>query len=108
MRRIYFDHNATTPLAPEVLEAMTPYLTEDFGNASSIHSVGQRARAGVERARAQVAALLGARDKEIIFTSGGTESDNMAIRGVVGASDARCSSWAITALATPSSISVPR
>ncbi len=87
MRRIYFDHNATTPLAPEVLEAMTPYLTEEFGNASSIHSVGQRARAGVERARAQVAALLGAREKEIIFTSGGTEADNMAIRGVVGAAD---------------------
>ena len=87
MRRVYFDHNATTPLAPEVLEAMTPYLTEEFGNASSIHSVGQRARAGVENARAQVAALLGARDKEIIFTSGGTEADNMAIRGVVGASE---------------------
>jgi cysteine desulfurase len=87
MRRVYFDHNATTPLAPEVLEAMTPYLTEEFGNASSIHSVGQRARAGVERARAQVAALLGAREKEIIFTSGGTEADNMAIRGVVGAAD---------------------
>jgi cysteine desulfurase len=87
MRRVYFDHNATTPLAPEVLEAMTPYLTEDFGNASSIHSVGQRARAGVERARAQLAALLGARDKEIIFTSGGTEADNMALRGVVGAAD---------------------
>jgi cysteine desulfurase len=87
MRRVYFDHNATTPLAPEVLEAMAPYLTEEFGNASSIHSVGQRARAGVERARAQVAALLGAREKEIIFTSGGTEADNMAIRGVVGASE---------------------
>ncbi|MGH9789212.1 MAG: cysteine desulfurase NifS [Candidatus Acidiferrales bacterium] len=87
MRKVYFDHNATTPLAPEVLEAMTPYLTEEFGNASSIHSVGQRARAAVENARAQVAALLGARDKEIIFTSGGTEADNMAIRGVVGASE---------------------
>ncbi|HXE75596.1 MAG TPA: cysteine desulfurase NifS [Candidatus Xenobia bacterium] len=87
MRRVYFDHNATTPLAPEVLEAMMPYLTEEYGNASSIHSVGQRARAGVERARAQVAALLGARDKEIVFTSGGTESDNMAIRGVVAAAD---------------------
>jgi len=87
MRRVYFDHNATTPLAREVLESMTPYLTEEFGNASSIHSVGQRARAGVENARAQVAALLGARDKEIIFTSGGTEADNMAIRGVVGASE---------------------
>jgi len=87
MRRVYFDHNATTPLAPEALEAMMPYLTEEYGNASSIHSVGQRARAGVEQARAQVAALVGARDKEIVFTSGGTEADNMAIRGVVGAAD---------------------
>ena len=87
MRRVYFDHNATTPLAPEVLEAMMLYLTEEYGNASSIHSVGQRARAGVEQARAQVAALIGARDKEVVFTSGGTEADNMAIRGVVGAAD---------------------
>ncbi len=87
MRRVYFDHNATTPLAPEALKAMMPYLTEEYGNASSIHSVGQRARAGVEQARAQVAALIGARDKEIVFTSGGTEADNMAIRGVVGAAD---------------------
>ena len=87
MRCVYLDHNATTPLAPEVLRAMTPYLTEEFGNASSIHSVGQRARAGVEQARSQVAALLGAREKEIVFTSGGTEADNMAIRGVVGASE---------------------
>ncbi len=87
MRRVYFDHNATTPLAPEALEAMMPFLTEEYGNASSIHSVGQRARAGVERARSQVAALLGARDKEVVFTSGGTEADNMAIRGVVGAAD---------------------
>ncbi len=87
MRRVYFDHNATTPLAPEALEAMMPYLTEEYGNASSIHSVGQRARAGVEQARAQVATLIGARDKEIVFTSGGTEADNMAIRGVVGAAE---------------------
>jgi len=63
MRRVYFDHNATTPLAPEVLEAMLPFLSEEFGNASSIHSLGQRARAAVENARAQVAALLGAREK---------------------------------------------
>jgi cysteine desulfurase len=87
MRRVYLDHNATTPLAPEVLRAMTPYLVEEFGNASSIHSVGQRARAGVELARSRVAALLGAREKEIVFTSGGTEADNMAIRGIVGASE---------------------
>jgi len=87
MRRVYFDHNATTPLAPEVLRAMTPYLTEEYGNASSIHSVGQRARAAVEQARAEVAALIGAREKEAVFTSGGTEADNLAIRGVVGAAE---------------------
>ena len=87
MRRVYFDHNATTPLAPDALRAMTPYLTEEYGNASSIHSVGQRARAAVEQARVEVAALVGAREKEIIFTSGGTEADNIAIRGVVGAAE---------------------
>ena len=90
MRRVYLDHNATTPLAPDVLRAMMPYLTDEFGNASSIHSVGQRARAGVEQARGQVAALIGARDKEIVFTSGGTEADNLAIRGVVGAAERAC------------------
>jgi cysteine desulfurase len=86
MRRVYFDHNATTPLAPEALEAMLPFLRDDYGNASSIHSLGQRARAAVETARAQAAALVGARGKEIVFTSGGTEADNLAIRGVVDAS----------------------
>ena len=85
-RQVYLDYNATTPLAPEVLQAMMPYLKEEYGNASSIHSVGQRARAGVERAREQVAALIGAREREIVFTSGGTEADNLAIRGVVQAS----------------------
>jgi cysteine desulfurase len=89
MRRVYLDHNATTPLAPEVLRAMTPYLTEEFGNASSIHSVGQRARAGVEQARRQVGALLGAREKEIVFTSGGTEADNLAVKGAVWAARGR-------------------
>ncbi len=86
MRRVYFDYNATTPVDREVLEAMLPFFAEDFGNASSIHSVGQRARAAVERARESVAALLGARPSEITFTSGGTESDNLAIFGVVAAS----------------------
>lgn len=85
MHRVYFDHNATTPVDPAVLEAMLPFLTAEFGNASSIHSPGQRARAAVERAREQVAQLLGARPAEIVFTSGGTESDNLAIFGVVGA-----------------------
>ncbi len=86
MRRIYLDNNATTPLAPEVFEAMRPYLVEDYGNASSIHWFGQRAKAGVERAREQVARLLNARASEIVFTSGGTESDNAAIFGIVEAS----------------------
>ncbi len=87
MRRIYFDNNATTPLLPEVLEAMRPYLLESFGNASSIHQQGQRARAAVEGAREQVAELLGARSSEIVFTSGGTEGDNLALFGLVGAGD---------------------
>ena len=85
MHRIYLDHNATTPVEQEVLEAMLPYLTQDFGNASSIHSFGQSARTAVERARESVAALIGARPQEVVFTSGGTESDNHAIFGTVGA-----------------------
>ncbi|MFZ3342150.1 MAG: aminotransferase class V-fold PLP-dependent enzyme, partial [Terriglobales bacterium] len=84
MRRVYLDNNATTPVLPEVLEAMRPYFEERFGNASSIHSYGQQTRAAVERARESVAALLGARASEIVFTSGGTEADNLAIFGVVG------------------------
>src|SRR5208283_6078179 len=82
MKRIYLDHNATTPVEPSVLEAMLPFFSGDFGNASSIHTFGQRARAAVETAREQVAALLNARPQEIVFTSGGTESDNHAIFGV--------------------------
>jgi len=85
MKAVYLDYNSTTPVAAEVLEAMLPYFTREAGNASSIHSPGQRARAGVERARAAVADLLGARAAEIVFTSGGTESDNLAIVGIVGA-----------------------
>jgi cysteine desulfurase len=87
MRRIYMDANATTPLLPEVLEAMRPFFIECFGNASSIHQIGQRARAAVERAREQVAALLHCRAAEIVFTSGGTESDNTAIFGVLRTGD---------------------
>ena len=83
MRRIYFDNNATTPLLPEVFEAMRPCLLESFGNASSIHRQGQQARAAVEQAREQVAGLLGARPSEIVFTSGGTEGDNLALSGLV-------------------------
>ncbi|MCH7987323.1 MAG: aminotransferase class V-fold PLP-dependent enzyme, partial [Acidobacteria bacterium] len=87
MLRVYIDHNATTPVAPEVVQAMMPFLTEAYGNASSIHSWGQRARAAVEQARRQVAALIGAREKEVVFTSGGTEADNLALRGVMGAAE---------------------
>lgn len=83
MTRIYFDYNATTPVEPAVLDAMLPYFSADFGNASSIHGPGQRARSAVETAREQVADLIGARPQEIVFTSGGTESDNHAIFGVV-------------------------
>src|SRR6202043_2526854 len=87
MSRIYLDNNATTPLLPEVLEAMRPYFGEHFGNASSIHHHGQETRAAVERARDSVASLLGCRPSEVVFTSGGTEADNLAIFGVAGAGD---------------------
>ena len=86
MRRVYLDNNATTPVAPEVYEAMKPYFLEDFGNASSIHWYGQRAKAALELSREQVARLLNARPNEIAFTSGGTESDNAALVGIVEAS----------------------
>jgi cysteine desulfurase len=85
IRRVYLDHNATTPVEPSVLEAILPYLAGEFGNAASIHTFGQRARAAVETAREQVAGLIGARPQEIVFTSGGTEADNHAIFGAVAA-----------------------
>jgi cysteine desulfurase len=84
--RVYLDYNATTPVDHAVLEAMLPYFAEHFGNASSIHSTGQRARSAVETARESVAALIGAKASEIVFTSGGTEADNLAIFGTVEAS----------------------
>jgi cysteine desulfurase len=87
MPRIYLDNNATTPVLPEVLEAMRPYFGERFGNASSIHRHGQETRAAVEHARDSVAALLGCRPAEIVFTSGGTEADNLAIAGLTQAGD---------------------
>jgi cysteine desulfurase len=87
MHRIYLDNNATTPVLPEVFEAMRPYFLERFGNASSIHSHGQETRAAVEDARESVAQLLGCKASEIIFTSGGTESDNLAISGLVEPGD---------------------
>ena len=87
MRRIYLDNNATTPVLPEVFEAMRPYFSEHFGNASSIHHHGQETRAAVEGARESVAALLSCRPAEIIFTSGGTESDNLAVAGLAASGD---------------------
>lgn len=78
---IYLDHNATTPVLPEVLEAMLPYLRDQFGNPSSDHGVGRRSRDAVGRAREQVAALLSCQPGEVLFTSGGTESNNLAILG---------------------------
>jgi cysteine desulfurase len=86
-RRIYLDNNATTPVLPEVFEAVRPWFSGRFGNASSIHQHGQESRAAVERARSSVARLLGCREQEIIFTSGGTESDNLAIAGLCMAGD---------------------
>src|SRR6202158_2084365 len=85
MNRVYLDYNATTPVEPDVLDAMLPYLSGEYGNAASIHTFGQKARAAVETAREQVAALIGARAQEIVFTGGGTEADNHAIFGVVAA-----------------------
>ena len=81
------DANATTPLLPEVVEAMRPFWMEQFGNASSIHQQGQQARAAVERARESVAGLLGCRAAEVVFTSGGTESDNLALLGTLESGD---------------------
>jgi len=81
-RRIYLDYAATTPVRPEVVEAMLPYYTDFWGNPSSIYACGQEARKGLEEARGKIAALIGAREEEIVFTSGGTEADNNAIEGV--------------------------
>ncbi|MCK5561400.1 MAG: IscS subfamily cysteine desulfurase, partial [Thermoplasmata archaeon] len=83
MKRIYMDHAATTPVDPEVLKAMQPYFTEYFGNASSFHAFGREVKETLENAREQVAAVIGANSQDIIFTAGGTESDNIAIKGTV-------------------------
>jgi cysteine desulfurase len=81
MRRVYADHNATTPLHPQVLEAMQPYLREHYGNASSVHIFGREARAAIDDARVRLTKLLGCGESELVFTSGGTEADNMAVFG---------------------------
>ncbi|MEE9583032.1 MAG: aminotransferase class V-fold PLP-dependent enzyme, partial [Dehalococcoidales bacterium] len=81
MKRIYLDYAATTPLHPEVVKAMLPYFSDAFGNPSSIYSYGQEARAALETARDSVAALIGARSEEVIFTGGGTEANNLALKG---------------------------
>jgi cysteine desulfurase len=83
--RVYLDNSATTAMAPEVIEAMLPYFSEEMGNAQSVHSFGQRAKAAVEKARREVAALVNATPAEIVFVSGGTEADNLAIRGIADA-----------------------
>jgi len=82
VKRVYFDHSATTPVREEVIEAMLPYFDEEFGNASSVHGFGQRAREAMETARDRIASCIGASPEEIVFTSGGTESNNLAIKGV--------------------------
>jgi cysteine desulfurase len=84
---VYLDHNATTPVHPAVVEAMTKVLREDFGNPSSVHHFGQRAKAAMDQARSAVASLIGGDPSEVVFTSGGTESDNFAIRGTAEALD---------------------
>ena len=84
-RRVYLDHNASTPLHPEALDAMLPYLTERFGNPSSVHGFGREAREGLDAAREQIASFLRVSKEEIVFTSGGTESDNLAVKGVAAA-----------------------
>ena len=89
MRRIYLDHTATTPLDPRVLRAMEPYFSEVFGNASSVHAFGREAKQALERARGTIAGIIGAEPGEVFFTSGGTEADNLAIRGIASAAGGR-------------------
>src|SRR5689334_21667848 len=83
MRTLYLDYNATTPSAPSVQEAMLPFLTEHYGNPSSRHALGRACHEAVEDARGQVAMLLGAQREEIVFTSGGTEANNLALKGTL-------------------------
>src|SRR6266478_5212336 len=96
LRRVYLDHSATTPVDPRVVASMMPYLTDKFGNPSSVHFFGQEARAAVDRARREIASLIGAKPNEIIFLSGGTEANNLAIRGICEALEKR--GWEVTRL----------
>jgi len=105
-RRVYLDNAATTPVDPQVVHEMMDFLQEDFGNPSSIHYYGQRARAAVDRARHQVAELINARPNEIVFTSGGTESNNLAIRGLVEANEKYGRHVVISAIEHPAVTSV--
>src|SRR4030042_1308420 len=89
MKRIYLDNAATTPTHPDVVKAMLPYFTEMFGNPSSIYSYGQEAKGAIEEARSKVAGVIGARDEEIVFTGGGTEADNFAIKGIAFANESK-------------------
>jgi cysteine desulfurase len=89
MKRVYLDYAATTPTHPEVVETMLPYFTDAFGNPSSFYSCGQEAKGAIDEARAKVAGLIGARDEEIVFTSGGTEADNFALKGVAFANEGK-------------------
>jgi cysteine desulfurase len=89
MRRIYLDYAATTPTHPEVVKAMLPYFTEAFGNPSSVYTCGQEAKGAIEEARTNVANFIGAKDEEIVFTSGGTEADNFALKGVAYANKSK-------------------
>ena len=89
MKRIYLDYAATTPTDPEVVKAMLPYFAEQFGNPSSIHSFGQESKAAIEESRENIANLLGAMPDEIIFTSGGTESNNWALKGIAYANESK-------------------
>ena len=100
-RRVYLDHNASTPVHPEVLAEMLPYFSEHFGNPSSIHGFGREARDGMDLARERVAKFLRVAPEEIVFTSGGTESDNLAVKGLALARGARATSSPPRSSTTP-------
>src|SRR3954468_22268986 len=100
--RIYLDHSATTPIDDRVFEAMLPYLRDKFGNASSVHQLGQDARAAIDKGRRQVAALINARANEIVFTSGGTEANNLALTGILEANQTHSRHIITSAIEHPS------